>query len=177
MLQLKQIFVTVGTTTFPDLIEAVMSDEILEIFKKYHCEKLIIQHGTGQPISYDKIEDFFLKFGIDTFCYDYKPSIQPDIAASNLVISHAGAGSCIEVLTARKPLIVVVNDKLMHNHQTELAKQLSKGGHLLFCLPETLATTLNDFDQKIHSLVPYDQNNHNMAKFMDHLDSLMGFNR
>lgn len=175
MLQLKQIFVTVGTTQFPELIETVISDNILAILSKYQCEKLVIQHGTGQPIPCDRIEEISLKFGIDTICFDYKSTIQRDIDRSNLVISHAGAGSCIEILTARKPLIVVVNDKLMHNHQTELAEQLSKDGHLIFCLPKTLANTLEDLDAKIHSLVPYDQNVLNMKKFMDHLDSLMGF--
>lgn len=175
MLQLNQIFVTVGTTKFPELIDAVISDEILAILSKYQCKKLVIQHGSGQPISFDKIKEISLEFGIETCCFDYKSTIQPDIVASNLVISHAGAGSCIEVLKAHKPLIVVVNDKLMHNHQTELAEQLSKDGHLLFCLPNTLANTLNDVNQKIHSLVPYNQNSNNVTEFINHLDSLMGF--
>lgn len=175
MLQLNQIFVTVGTTTFPELIEAILSDAVLTILSKYHCKRLMVQHGTGQPISFDKIEEISLKFGIDTFCVEYTFTIQSDIAASDLVISHAGAGTCIEVLTARKPLIVVVNDKLMHNHQTELAEQLSNDGHLLFCLPKTLASILDGLDQKIDSLVPYDPNIHGMTEFMNHLDSLVGF--
>lgn len=44
-----------------------------------------------------------------------------------------GAGSCLEVLGAGKPLLVVINDKLMDNHQLELAKQLQADGHLLYC--------------------------------------------
>lgn len=44
-----------------------------------------------------------------------------------------GAGSCLEVLGAGKPLLVVVNDKLMDNHQLELAKKLQADGHLLYC--------------------------------------------
>ena len=44
----------------------------------------------------------------------------------------AGAGSCLEVLGARKPLLVVINDDLMHNHQLELAQKLHKDGHLFY---------------------------------------------
>ena len=44
-----------------------------------------------------------------------------------------GAGSCLEVLEAGKPLVVVVNEKLMDNHQIELAQQLYNDGHLLYC--------------------------------------------
>ena len=43
-----------------------------------------------------------------------------------------GAGSIIESLTLQKPLVVVVNQVLMNNHQTELAQQLHSEGYLLF---------------------------------------------
>lgn len=175
MLELNRIFVTVGTTLFPELIEAVVSEEILAILSKYHCKDLVLQYGAGHHIQSDQIEHIRKEFGIKAHCFDYKATIQPDIFASDLVISHAGAGSCIEVLTAQKPLIVVVNDNLMHNHQTELAEQLAADGHLLSCLPKTLANTLDDLDRKIQSLVPYEQDSKNMAKFIRHLDSLMGF--
>lgn|SRR6218665_2398526 len=41
-----------------------------------------------------------------------------------------GAGSCLEALGARKRLIVVVNEDLMNNHQTELADRLHIDGHV-----------------------------------------------
>lgn len=44
-----------------------------------------------------------------------------------------GAGSCLETLEKGKPLIVVINDKLMDNHQLELAKQLHRDGCVLYC--------------------------------------------
>ena len=61
------------------------------------------------------------------------------------VIGHSGAGTCIEVLEARRPLIVCINDSLADNHQIELARQLADDGHLVYCTPLELAYTLQDF--------------------------------
>eukprot|EP00919_Chromeraceae_sp_WS-2016_P060336 GHVR01143307.1.p1 GENE.GHVR01143307.1~~GHVR01143307.1.p1 ORF type:complete len:122 (-),score=49.11 GHVR01143307.1:38-403(-) len=42
----------------------------------------------------------------------------------------AGAGSIIEAIRAKKKLVVVVNPNLMHNHQTEIAREMSDRGIL-----------------------------------------------
>ena len=43
-----------------------------------------------------------------------------------------GAGSVLETLQAGRPLIVVINELLMDNHQMELASQLAEDGHLFY---------------------------------------------
>jgi len=38
----------------------------------------------------------------------------------------------MEVLAGHKPLVVVINEDLMDNHQLELAQQLHNDGHVLY---------------------------------------------
>ena len=47
-----------------------------------------------------------------------------DMESADLVISHAGAGTCLEVLRLGKPLVVIVNRSLLGNHQVWIAKSL-----------------------------------------------------
>ncbi|CAG8571520.1 215_t:CDS:2, partial [Scutellospora calospora] len=64
--------------------------------------------------------------------YDYKSSLNQDMLESDLIISHAGSGSILESLRLNKPLIVVINENLMNNHQAELAIELESKGYLVY---------------------------------------------
>lgn len=175
MANFANIFVTVGTTQFDDLVEIIASDNILALLHRIQCKILKIQIGNGKWINETIIERAKSQYEIKIECYNFKCNILSDIMSSDLVISHAGAGSCIEVLTSKKPLIVVVNDKLMNNHQTELAQQLFIDGHLLYCSPQSLAETLTNVDEKLLQLKPYEAGHNNMKKFINHLNTIMGF--
>lgn len=61
---------------------------------------------------------------------------------ASLIISHAGAGSVMEALTFRKPLIVCVNESLMGNHQEELAVELHDRKHLILTNPADISDAL-----------------------------------
>lgn len=175
MVNLCRIFVTVGTTKFSNLTDMLQDDAVLHYLQLVGCKHLVIQHGSASPMPSDIKNHCHTKYGITVECYDYKPNILNDIVASDLVISHAGAGSCTEILSANKPLIVVVNDELMDNHQTELAHQLSVDGYLLYCFPNTLANTLSSLQETIPALRGYERDENSMKKLVNHLDELMGF--
>lgn len=165
-MEFKRIFVTVGTTEFDNLIEKLSEKEIYEILKnKIKCKELIIQRGKGKEIDFSHFKD------INVHQFDLKTSIEQDIIDADLVISHAGAGTCIDVLGKSKPLLVVVNDTLMNNHQIELAEQLHKDGYLVYCFLSSLLETLESFD--VTSLKKYEKGNLN--QFIEYLDDFMGF--
>ncbi|XP_067404344.1 UDP-N-acetylglucosamine transferase subunit ALG13-like isoform X2 [Emydura macquarii macquarii] len=125
---MKSAFVTVGTTSFEELIAAVTAPESLQVFRSLGYSKLALQIGRGavapEPFS---TEAFTLEV------FRFKDSLAEDLQKADLVISHAGAGTCLETLEKGKPLLVVVNEKLMNNHQLELATQLYRDGHLFYC--------------------------------------------
>ncbi|XP_049442625.1 UDP-N-acetylglucosamine transferase subunit ALG13 homolog [Epinephelus fuscoguttatus] len=141
---MKTVFVTVGTTSFDELIETVTCPEAVQALKARGYERFVLQVGRGSLLpDADSCPHVRLE------AYRFKDSIAEDMKQADLVISHAGAGSCLEALGAGKPLLVVVNDKLMNNHQLEMAKQLHMDSHLLYCTCSTLTETLRTMDLSV----------------------------
>ncbi|KAI9554473.1 hypothetical protein GHT06_019746 [Daphnia sinensis] len=161
----KKIFVTVGTTQFDELVTGVLHPDMLEIMEAKGYTHLIIQIGRGPE------PQIPTSLRIQITVYQLKENISSDIKDASLVISHAGAGSCLEVLSAHKPLIVVVNQKLMGNHQLELAEKLQSEKHVVMCYPETLKTTFADFNTSCLKTLP----NNNQMALSNYIEKLMGF--
>ncbi|KAF5280620.1 hypothetical protein FQA39_LY05268 [Lamprigera yunnana] len=153
----------VGTTKFEKLIETTSKKEILDIFEKLGYTNIQYQIGNGE-MSKKVHSNLNLSYS------KYFDNFEEEIEKSDLVISHAGAGTCIQVLKKQKPLIVVINDSLMDNHQTELAEQLEKDGLLYCCTCETLSKTLlKDLSNLKLSLTPPSH------LFSNYLNKCMGF--
>jgi beta-1,4-N-acetylglucosaminyltransferase len=92
--------------------------------------------------------------GIVIDCYDFKPDLRDDITSADLIISHCGAGSILEILRAKKKAIGVINSNLLDNHQVELADKMEECGYMALArTPEDLVTVLSGFDSR--ALIEY----------------------
>ncbi|KAJ9580750.1 hypothetical protein L9F63_024076 [Diploptera punctata] len=162
----KHVFATVGTTKFDLFISSLSSQKILNILysQGYRTLTLQIGNGTVEPPT-GEVE------GIQVDYFRFKDSLAQDMQAADLVMSHAGAGSCLEALEAGKPLIVVINEDLMDNHQMELASRLHQDGHILYTICDELHKTLENMDLRSLKPLPPAQP-HTFARF---LDALFGF--
>ncbi|XP_055339594.1 UDP-N-acetylglucosamine transferase subunit ALG13 homolog [Paramacrobiotus metropolitanus] len=132
------VFVTVGTTSFDELVEMIIRDECLRILHAHGYSRLRIQYGRGRvdpPAG--------LRCGVRIESYRYKDSIRQDLLDADVVISHAGAGSIMESLGLHKRLLVVINETLMGNHQTELAEEFAQEQFLHWSTVRNLPNVLN----------------------------------
>ncbi|OQR90742.1 UDP-N-acetylglucosamine transferase subunit [Thraustotheca clavata] len=141
------VFVTVGTTLFDELVAAVDSLAVYEALLAKGFTSIIFQIGRGTYEPKHAPPALAMSF------YRYNTEYKRDIAATSLVISHAGAGTIMDVLNQHKHLIVVPNTKLMDNHQTELATALAERKHLLETTIQALPALVKAMDWT--DIVPY----------------------
>ncbi|XP_039872256.1 UDP-N-acetylglucosamine transferase subunit ALG13 homolog [Simochromis diagramma] len=82
---MKTVFVTVGTTSFDELIESITSSEATQALKARGYERLVLQVGRGSVLpAADSCPHIRLE------AFRFKNSIAEDISQADLVISHAG---------------------------------------------------------------------------------------
>mmetsp|Transcript_17177 Transcript_17177/g.54939 ORF Transcript_17177/g.54939 Transcript_17177/m.54939 type:complete len:186 (+) Transcript_17177:1732-2289(+) len=169
------VFVTVGTTKFDALIMALDCDAFVEILSVMGYTSLLLQIGTGEYEPHNVFgregEATKHRTGVTLEYFRLRPSLAQLVESASLVISHAGAGSIFESLKARRALLVVVNDRLMDNHQSELAEHLSSLGHLACCNPGGVLEAVGGLDAA--ALVPYDPGD--AKEIAADVDRLMGF--
>ncbi|KMS97943.1 hypothetical protein BVRB_4g097180 [Beta vulgaris subsp. vulgaris] len=146
----RVVFVTVGTTLFDALVRAVDAPEFKQDLYAKGYTHLLIQIGRGSYIPTRSTGD---DGSLAVEYFTFSSSIAESLRSASLVISHAGSGSIFETLRLRKPLIVVVNEDLMDNHQAELAEELAERKHLFCAHPQTLHQTLTSMN--IDFLLPY----------------------
>lgn len=169
-MHLKVVYVTVGTTKFDALINAMTSDAVLDALQKRNCQKLVLQHGNSQPVEEKMVQLISDKYGIDVEQYKFRPNVE-DIRGADVIIGHAGAGTCMDILNNGKAGLIVINDELMDNHQLELARQLASEDYLYYCKVDEVSSSISTLD--FGSLTPYQPATENMQKFVDALNELM----
>ncbi|XP_061353487.1 uncharacterized protein LOC133298245 isoform X1 [Gastrolobium bilobum] len=163
----RVVFVTVGTTCFDALVRAVGSQNVKQELVAKGYTHLLIQMGRGSYVPTKSEGDSSL--AVDYFTFS--SSIADHLRSASLVISHAGSGSIFETLRLGKPLIVVVNEDLMDNHQSELAEELADRKHLYCASPQTLHQTIADMD--LNSLLPYSPGD--ATPVAKHINRFLGF--
>ena len=138
------VLVTVGTTKFDALVEAVDSPPLAEALLARGYSRLIIQLGAGAYLPRRLVPNGTAALGqATTICglhvayFDFTASLKQHMQQATLVISHAGSGSIFEALQLGKPLIAVPNTKLMANHQVRASQGRSSAMWLL--LTKTIA--------------------------------------
>ncbi|KAF8638814.1 hypothetical protein AX17_001872 [Amanita inopinata Kibby_2008] len=145
-------FVTVGSTGFDSLIEAALSKSFLNALHDKGFKRLVVQCGnsnTGHEAFRNSGDQVVLSNdGIEIELWKYKPVLQAEYEKADMVISHAGSGTILEVLRLCKPLIVVPNPTLLDNHQEELAWALENLGFLRTSTVCDLVSTIKGFDPK-----------------------------
>ncbi|RDX64828.1 UDP-N-acetylglucosamine transferase subunit ALG13-like protein [Mucuna pruriens] len=163
----RVVFVTVGTTSFDALVKAVDSNNVKQALFAKGYTHLLIQMGRGFYLPTKSEGDGLL--AVDYFTFS--SSIADHLRSASLVISHAGSGSIFETLRLGKPLIVVVNEDLMDNHQSELAEELADRKHLYCASPQTLHQTIADMD--LSSLFHYSPGD--ATPVAKHINNFLGF--
>lgn len=110
---------------FEALIEGVTTPQALKWMTDNKYTTLIIQYGKGAEPKLPNVRP-----NLDIIFYDFKASLESDMQAADLILSHAGAGTVMEALRMKKKMVVIINTILMHNHQTELANAMGERKHL-----------------------------------------------
>ena len=167
------VFVTVGTTKFDALIQAVDTIEVADALVKQGYTALVIQKGAGRhqvqtlvPLGKQHHQH---SNELQVQVFEFAPSLAEYMQQADLIISHAGSGSIFEALRLGKPLLAVPNAILMDNHQAELAEHLAHLKYIIAARPDTLVHTLKHLS--IDSLKPYESGD---AKgIISHIDTLV----
>ena len=148
-----RVLVTVGSTRFDALVEAALSQPVLNALTQKGYSDVVIQCGNSQvddAFSPTERERNVRRYGVNIDVWKFKPSLDEEYDAADLVIGHAGlrfpyyllslaavdlricspgSGTILDVLRRGKPLIIVPNPTLLDNHQEDMAHAMGKMGH------------------------------------------------
>jgi UDP-N-acetylglucosamine transferase subunit ALG13 len=131
------ILVTVGSTDFDALVRAM--DELAPELG----EEVVMQIGAG---SYEPRHA--------SGWFRYAPSLEGYYDRAEIVVSHGGLGTVVEVLRKGKRLVAASNPDRYDAHQDDILGTLAEAGHLVWCrdlarLRQDLATV------RAATLTPY----------------------
>ncbi|NVJ64212.1 MAG: glycosyltransferase [Flavobacteriaceae bacterium] len=114
-----KILVTVGTTRFDSLIQYLDT----HLSSKYEVT-MQIASGKYIPKRFPFIE--------------FTPEIAKYYLNSDIIITHAGAGTIYKLLRMKKKILIVPNSERVDDHQLEIAEYMKNGNYAL---------SINDFSE------------------------------
>jgi UDP-N-acetylglucosamine transferase subunit ALG13 len=109
------IFVTVGSTDFDALVEAV--DNLAPSLQA----RGVLQIGHGRYIP------------AHMPYFRFAPSLDPYYEQASLVIAHGGLATTMEALKRGLPLVSVSNPDRYDDHQQDLLSMMAEEGYLIWC--------------------------------------------
>src|SRR6266702_1314797 len=145
-----RVLVTVGSTRFDALVETTLSQPMLNVLSQKGFSDVVVQCGNSRvdELGSTDVEGIVHKYGVDVKIWRFKPSLDEEYDAADLVIGHAGlsplprflavrnnlvhdpgSGTILDVLRRGKPLIIVPNPTLLDNHQEDMAHAMGVMGY------------------------------------------------
>lgn len=115
MVEKSKIFVTVGSTDFDALTQAV--DALAPALDL----KGMMQIGHGRYIP------------VNLPYFRFAPTLEPYYRQTSLVIAHGGLAITMEVLKLGLPLVSVSNSDRYDNHQEDILAKMAEEGYLFWC--------------------------------------------
>ncbi|KAH7480991.1 hypothetical protein HZ326_18015 [Fusarium oxysporum f. sp. albedinis] len=152
--------VTVGATTgFGKLVESVLQPSFWQYMNSQRFTQLRVQCGpdlawASKQLAGRKVN---IPSGLCIDLFASKKNLMKEEMSLckdadgkrqlGLVISHAGTGTILDAWKMGLPLIVVPNIQLLNDHQTEMAKHLSKEGYAIMS-----SGSAEDLEEAIHKV-------------------------
>ncbi|KAM0344600.1 hypothetical protein ACHAPU_007374 [Fusarium lateritium] len=152
--------VTVGATVgFKKLVNSVLLPSFWQYLASQDYDELHIQCGPDISWASKHLatlkDDIPPSLNIDIF--DVKKNLMKEEmmlckdadgkSRLGLVISHAGTGTILDAWKMGLPIIVVPNTQLLDDHQTEMARHLSKEGYAIMS-----SGSAEDLEEAIHKV-------------------------
>ena len=91
-----RVLITVGSTRFDALVEAALSQPVLNALTQKGYSDVVVQCGNSQvddAFSPAERERNVRMYGVDIDVWKFKPSLDEEYDAADLVIGHAGLRS------------------------------------------------------------------------------------
>ena len=132
------IFVTVGTTSFDSLVQAIDQGP--------HGINTIIQTADG-------------KYAPNTAtCFKFQQNIQEHVDNADIVVCHAGAGSVFRLIQNGLIPLVVPNTERRDKHQLEIARWLTLKKYAVVAMTvDTVNDTISNYPELRNHCVQFSE--------------------